>query len=185
MQAGKVRVVHRKQISTRQRFEIFKRDDFTCQYCGAHPPDATLHVDHITPVAAGGSSDDDNLVTACDKCNLGKSSVPLDVVPQSLANRAAEIAEREAQIAGYSEILEGRRWRIEEDAWRVAEELQPGASDGYSTRNFRSIKMFVERMGVHAALEAAEIAGSKFYPGPRRFKYFCGVCWNMMRQQDG
>ena len=34
----------RKQISARIRFEIFKRDQFTCQYCGAHPPAVILQV---------------------------------------------------------------------------------------------------------------------------------------------
>ena len=38
----------RKQISARIRFEIFKRDQFTCQYCGAHPPAVILQVE-VTP----------------------------------------------------------------------------------------------------------------------------------------
>ena len=65
----------RKQISTRTRFEVFKRDGFTCQYCGGKPPAAILHIDHITPVSAGGTNDLANLVTSCKDCNLGKSDV--------------------------------------------------------------------------------------------------------------
>ena len=64
----------RKAISKKTRFEVFKRDGFTCQYCGAHPPQAILHVDHIVPVAEGGGNEDTNLVTACDHCNLGKAA---------------------------------------------------------------------------------------------------------------
>ena len=45
----------RKSMSRKLRFEVFKRDRFTCQYCGAKAPDVILHVDHIHPVAAGGS----------------------------------------------------------------------------------------------------------------------------------
>lgn len=67
----------RKYISTRQRFEIFKRDDYTCQYCGAKAPDVKLHVDHLVPVCSGGDNMDINLITACDKCNFGKSGVSL------------------------------------------------------------------------------------------------------------
>jgi hypothetical protein len=63
----------RKPITKKVRFEVFKRDSFKCQYCGAEAPNVLLEVDHIEPVAAGGSSDITNLVTACVACNAGKS----------------------------------------------------------------------------------------------------------------
>lgn len=66
-----------RSLSKRLRFEIFKRDGFTCTYCGAKAPDAILQVDHIVPVAAGGLDDVWNLTTACRDCNLGKSATPL------------------------------------------------------------------------------------------------------------
>lgn len=59
-------------ITTKQRFEILKRDGFACQYCGRKAPDVKLHVDHIVPVSAGGTDDEGNLATACQDCNLGK-----------------------------------------------------------------------------------------------------------------
>ena len=61
----------RKAISTRTRFEVFKRDGFKCLYCGRTPPAVLLHVDHIIPVCGGGDNSRDNLATSCDKCNLG------------------------------------------------------------------------------------------------------------------
>lgn len=67
----------RKSTGKRLRFEIFKRDGFVCQYCGAQPPDVVLVVDHITPVAAGGTNDPMNLITACETCNQGKADKPL------------------------------------------------------------------------------------------------------------
>ena len=63
----------RKALSKKIRFEVFKRDSFTCQYCGAQAPDVILHADHIQPVAGGGTNDLLNLVTSCAQCNLGKS----------------------------------------------------------------------------------------------------------------
>lgn len=60
------------------RFEVFKRDNFTCQYCGGKAPDVVLHVDHINPVAGGGDNDIMNLVTSCEPCNLGKGARELD-----------------------------------------------------------------------------------------------------------
>lgn len=63
----------RKSTGKRLRFEVFKRDHFTCQYCGAQPPDVVLVADHIDAVAAGGATTIDNLITACEACNQGKS----------------------------------------------------------------------------------------------------------------
>lgn len=59
------------------RFAVLNRDGFTCRYCGKTANDRELHVDHVVPRAAGGSSEIENLVTACIKCNSGKSSAPL------------------------------------------------------------------------------------------------------------
>jgi 5-methylcytosine-specific restriction endonuclease McrA len=50
--------------------EIFRRDDYTCQYCGRESRDLT--VDHVIPRHLGGEHDWDNLVSACPDCNLKK-----------------------------------------------------------------------------------------------------------------
>ena len=50
---------------------VLERDNYTCQYCSKTT--GTMHVDHITPVGRGGSHPD-NLVTACQSCNLQKHS---------------------------------------------------------------------------------------------------------------
>jgi hypothetical protein len=39
--------------------------------------DGVLHVDHILAIANGGTNAADNLITACDRCNMGKAAVPL------------------------------------------------------------------------------------------------------------
>ena len=169
-------------MSKKARFEIFKRDKFVCQYCGDHPPKVVLHVDHIIPIADGGSNDDTNLITACINCNQGKAANSLDNVPQSLADRAVEIQEAEEQISAYSEIAAAARARVEEDCWLVAEIFQPNARDGYPKHMFTSIKRFVKMIGVDDACEAAEIAESRdFYDSDKTFKYFCGICWNKHR----
>jgi hypothetical protein len=56
------------------RFDVFRRDNFTCVYCGASSPDVVLECDHKVPVAKGGKDDQENLVTACFDCNRGKSA---------------------------------------------------------------------------------------------------------------
>lgn len=54
----------RKAISKSVRFEVFKRDNFRCQYCGATAPDVLLELDHVMPVAGGGDSEILNLLTS-------------------------------------------------------------------------------------------------------------------------
>ena len=174
----------RKQISTRTRFEIFKRDGFECQYCGRTPPAVILEVDHICPVCEGGTNDPDNLVTSCQDCNRGKAGVPLSSVPQSLSDKAAEVAEREKQLAGYREIMDKRRERLEAETWEVADIFIAHArKDGIRKDYFASIKRFVEKLGVHECLEAMEIATSRsFFNDNKTFKYFCGICWRKIKE---
>lgn len=172
----------RKALSKKLRFEVFKRDGFACQYCGAHPPAAILECDHIVAVANGGDNDSDNLITACFNCNRGKSATPLDVVPKSLADKAAEVAEREAQVAGYASVMQAKRERLESDAWMVFDYWH-GAQDRVPEDKFISVQRFVEKLGAHQVLEAVDIARGKSRSASAEWKYFCGVCWNMIREQ--
>jgi hypothetical protein len=176
----------RKALSKKTRFEVFKRDAFACQYCGAHPPGVLLHIDHIRAVAEGGGNDIDNLVTACEPCNLGKGARALSVVPQTLAAKAAAVAEREEQLRGYQEILEAKRERLTDEMWRVAEVVDPGSSKLGMKRDWTaSIRRFIERLGVHEVLDAADVARGQYpYGGKRCFLYFCGICWNRIRESS-
>ena len=65
----------RKAISKSIRHEVFKRDNYRCVECNASKDDGiVLHLDHIIPVAQGGSDELDNLQTLCQDCNLAKSN---------------------------------------------------------------------------------------------------------------
>ena len=48
------------------RAMIYKRDDNTCQYCGAK---TRLTIDHVIPRCRGGEDTWENLVVACSSCN--------------------------------------------------------------------------------------------------------------------
>lgn len=67
-------------IRPRDRFLTFKRDHFTCQYCGKTPPDVKLECDHVVARANGGGDDPGNLITSCRECNIGKRTV--DVIDE-------------------------------------------------------------------------------------------------------
>lgn len=102
-------------ISPRLRFEVLKRDDFTCAYCGRKSPDVVLEVDHIVPKCAGGGDDIMNLVASCWECNHGKAGVPLEtvVVGEDPHAKAIEILERERQLREYNEVVRVRRERVQ------------------------------------------------------------------------
>jgi len=172
----------RKEISKRIRFEVFKRDNFTCQYCGQHPPSTILEVDHIVAVAGGGDNDETNLVTACFNCNRGKAARSLDAVPQSLAEKAAEVAEREEQLRGYSNIMAARRERLEDDVWAA---FGHWGQTETTHDKFASMKRFVDQLGLDEVLEAIDItrAARKAYGQNAEWRYFCGVCWNKIKAQ--
>jgi len=67
----------REAIPPKLRFEILKRDQFRCRYCGARAPKAELHIDHLVPVSLDGDNDITNLMAACVPCNMGKGAIPL------------------------------------------------------------------------------------------------------------
>lgn len=65
----------RKVMNDNIRYNVFKRDNFTCKICGATQADGVkLHVDHIIPVSMGGKTVMSNLQTLCDRCNIGKGN---------------------------------------------------------------------------------------------------------------
>jgi 5-methylcytosine-specific restriction endonuclease McrA len=55
------------------RRNIYKRDRFTCQYCGAQPGTNELTVDHVIPRSQGGTTSWENCVLACVTCNSRKA----------------------------------------------------------------------------------------------------------------
>jgi hypothetical protein len=94
-------MAERKGLSKKVRFEVFKRDSFTCQYCGKSAPGVILEVDHIKPVSKDGDNEITNLITACKDCNAGKSDREL--------SDGTVMAKRKAQL----DELQERREQIE------------------------------------------------------------------------
>ena len=178
----------RSPIKKSLRFDVFKRDRFACQYCGATPPRVLLEVDHIHPVAKGGDNGIDNLITACEACNRGKSAKLLSNIPVNLAEKAAITAEKEEQIAGFEAVMRARRQRLDNDAWEVAESWMDSYGVDYVTKaDLRSIRNFVDKLGKDGVLDAINRAVSKFpsrWEQSRGFQYLCGTCWGIIKERD-
>jgi len=77
-----VRVPHRKVSLS--RINVFRRDNYECQYCGSS---RQLTLDHVVPRSQGGKDSWENLVTACQDCNTKKGNTPLEKTGMSLRNK--------------------------------------------------------------------------------------------------
>lgn len=182
----------RKGISKRTRFEIFKRDQFTCQYCGGKPPAVILWVDHILAVSAGGDNERDNLAPSCDRCNQGKSDVPLEQVVKSLAETLKVEKEKSEQMAIYNEWLKELRLARSDDFYLVSDAIVECSGDDpekieIAGKRSISVRTILKHLPVQRVLEAIEIAHSRFNfktDGYTTFRYFCGCCWRMIREQE-
>jgi len=76
--------VGRHKIPSAMRDEIYLRDNFTCQYCGAKFAADKLTIDHLVPVSRGGLDEMVNYVTCCRQCNQRKSDTPLEEFARSI-----------------------------------------------------------------------------------------------------
>lgn len=66
------------------RREVFRRDNYLCQYCGSTKH---LTLDHVIPRSKGGQHSWDNVVTACDRCNSAKGDRLLHETPLILKSK--------------------------------------------------------------------------------------------------
>lgn len=156
---GKAR---RKSISKKIRFEVFKRDNFACQYCGASAPDVVLHVDHIEPVAKGGDNDILNLITACAGCNAGKSDRRLDD-QSTLAKQRQQIAdlnERREQLEMMVAWRKGMKSIKDSEIEAVAEHWKD-LLDGEFHLNptgLQTVRRLVRKFGASAVMDGMAVA---------------------------
>lgn len=71
--ASEVRAQYsRPTLSAARREAIFERDGKVCRYCEA--TEGPFHIDHMMPLARGGSNRDENLCVACAPCNFAKAA---------------------------------------------------------------------------------------------------------------
>jgi len=186
-------------ISKKIRFEVFKRDGFICQYCGKHPPDVTLEVDHIKPKSKKGLDDINNLITACFDCNRGKTNIELKRIPSSLLDNKKILEERELQYLEYHKILAKVDRRINKELEQVNEVFSNTFTNKELTSSFKktSVKKFIDKLNVFDVMESMEIACEKFKTSRKQFcdgvwlnnddlaiKYFCGICWNKIKNNE-
>lgn len=104
---------------TFSRRNIFKRDRFTCQYCGCQPGSTELTVDHVNPRAQGGTSTWTNCVLACIECNTRKANrtpeqagMPLRTQPVRPVWRPLYAA-RHVRMESWTRFVSESYWNVE------------------------------------------------------------------------
>lgn len=171
----------RVSISKKLRFEVFKRDGFTCQYCGRMAPDVILEVDHITPVAKGGTTELLNLVTSCRDCNRGKG--------KTLLSSHDELKKQQQELKDLNERREQLEFLIK---WKNElsnfEEQQVEAVCSYFEKKVQGcsitdtgknkVRKWVKQFGVTEVISAIDIAYDKYY-NPTRDETI-NFAWNMI-----
>lgn len=175
----------RKAISKKTRFEVFKRDNFTCQYCSAKPPKVPLEIDHLLPVCKRGTNHIDNLITACFDCNRGKSGNELTSIPQTVVEKSEGKRIALQQYKEYQKILADEKLQIEKDIDYVEEVFSLIFDGSIFNDRFRiSIKKFIKELGVEVVRESMETAcnSRRIYKSEPALSYFCGICWNKIRE---
>lgn len=184
-------------VSKRVRFEAFKRDRFTCQYCGKRPPDVTLEIDHVVARREGGADDIHNLTTSCVACNRGKSGVPLDKVAPALdemevLSSIQEMLERRQALRSGAVVANALRQAEDEAIALVRSWWQETFDYPENHRranyfNSDSVRYFIKKLELHQIRDAIDCTLSwedkegYYMGGDRLFKYFCAVCWNRIR----
>lgn len=173
-------------LSKKTRFEVFKRDSFTCQYCGNNPPVVVLEVDHIVPVSRGGEDVIDNLITSCFDCNRGKSDRELTCLPQTTVEKTVQLIEKEEQYKAYKKVIAAIKKREKKEIDEIDAIYTSYFPDWCLNDRFKngSLTKFIKLLGYSAIESAMHTACSRIRDDSKAVKYFCGICWNMINNKS-
>lgn len=166
-------------VSKRLRFEIFRRDNHACRYCGRTAPEVKLTIDHVVPETLGGTDDPGNLVTACNDCNGGKSSVPPSA--PMVADVAADVVRWARAMQQAADEIGAQEQSLED----VCEAVYAAWTPRWIPSDYRgSIYNFVKAgLSVSDLLDLVRTAHSARNVDDR-WAYFCGCCWKRIKKRQ-
>lgn len=180
-------------VTKRIRFEVLRRDEHTCQYCGAKAPDVTLNIDHVLPVSLGGDDKPGNLVTACKDCNTGKASIaPDSPLVQGLSDQAAAYAlgmvDKMTRFRADLESLEDyvdtfdRLW----NGWKTSMGATRPLPGDYQNSLYRWMRMGIPTKVYELAIGAAmeKCNRDRYFKPDQVFPYMAGIVWNMVNDRE-
>jgi len=157
-------MTERKSLSKKTRFEVFKRDSFTCQYCGKKAPDVILEVDHIKPVKDKGENDMMNLITSCFECNRGKSANKIsdNSVVERQRKQIEELNLRRQQLEMMLEWRDGLS-SIRNDSYaKVISYWEEKTERGLNQHGISEMQKLIDKFGILNVLDGIDIAVQKY-----------------------
>jgi 5-methylcytosine-specific restriction endonuclease McrA len=102
------------------RKNIFKRDRYTCQYCGKQPGPEELTIDHVMPRSRGGTSTWENCLLACVECNKRKADktpeeakMPPRKAPKKPSWKTLSQVHPKARRESWEQFLGRAYWEVE------------------------------------------------------------------------
>lgn len=102
------------------RKNIFKRDRYTCQYCGKQPGPEELTIDHVMPRSRGGTSTWENCLLACVACNKRKADktpaeagMPMRKDPKKPSWKTLAQVHPKARRESWEQFLGRAYWEVE------------------------------------------------------------------------
>ena len=155
----------RKSIGNKLRFEVFKRDSFTCKWCGKSSPDVVLNIDHIEPVSKGGTNEILNLVTSCFECNSGKSNRLLsdDTVVVKQKEQMDLVQEKRNQMNLMYEWKKGLSEVENESRDLVVDYIKSKCPDiNISIQGLGYISQLIKKFDFSSILESVDISAEKY-----------------------
>lgn len=169
----------RKTISKTLRFEVFKRDSFTCQYCGRSAPDVILEVDHIVPVAEGGQNEIMNLVTSCRDCNRGKGKRELsdDTILKKQKAQLDDLNERREQLEMMVAWKQGLAQIMQSQVEAIEQLFYHAYGREFTETGWKQMRNLIRKYGFDEVYTSTEIAIDK-YPADVAFDKIGGICYN-------
>ena len=178
-------------LSQNMRFWILERDGFACQYCGRKAPSVELQIDHIVPESAGGTSDKDNLVTACVDCNSGKAGKRLQerIGNQEIRARLESLRERRLLLCQCAEEAEAILDAKENVVWQLIRHWQDqrGESEEECSRAiYTTLRSLLARHRFDEVLDCVDITLARHWGSSEKtaIRYLYGVVRNRMSLID-
>jgi hypothetical protein len=132
----------------------------------------------------------ENLTTACFDCNNGKSAVPLTSIPLTVEQMAVLRKEKLLQVKVLQWLIYNEQCSVFDSVSMVSDEWM--RSIGANPKKYQitdeawtAATRFLDRLPLEKVMEAARAIWKVSHKSADvQFRYFCGICWNFIREQE-